>query len=122
MADATDTTRVTLTCAKRKDVGEYAHVLRLNEEARWFQPTSETASKIVTNCDLVIEALRASEGDEVRTAELHVTLTGKVNKRTITNCLTRLAEKGIMRQKRRGAWTLIEKESKEAPIEISLLS
>ncbi len=109
-ADAQDQERVTLTCGKRKNGGNYERVLRLDRQSRWFSTTDETPAKAVTNDDLVLEAMERldARGREVATGDIIDSLTGKVKKRTVMECLNRLANLGKAVRLRQGWWELPE--------------
>jgi hypothetical protein len=107
-ADPHDKERVTVTCGKRKDGGDYERVLRLDRQRRWFMATDETPAKPVTNEDLVLEAMQAIGPREMQTAEIVNALDGKVKLRTVMYCLKRLAEAGKVENTGRGRWRLTE--------------
>lgn len=106
-ADPNDKERVTVTCAKRKNGGDYERVLRLDRERRWFRATDETPAKPVTNDDLVLEAIERSGLSQISTGAVEESLAGKVSRNTVGNCLKRLLERGKVSKVRPGWWALI---------------
>ncbi len=105
-ADPHDKERVTVTCGKRKNGGDYERVLRLNRERRWFKATDETPVKPVTNDDLVLAAMERSGFTQMSTAEVEKMLAGKMARSTVMSCLKRLADLGEITSLRRGWWAL----------------
>ena len=106
-ADASDQTRVTLTCGKRKNGGRYERLLKLDTETRWLRATGEQAAKPVTNDDLVLEAMQALRRRMMATADIEKSLVGRVKHTTVMNCLKRLADSGRVSSPRRGWWSLV---------------
>lgn len=106
-ADPNDKERVTVTCGKRKNGGDYERVLRLDRERRWFEATDETPAKPVTNDDLVLEAMERSGLSQLSTAAIEEMLAGKASRNTVGNCLKRLLERGKVLKVRQGWWALI---------------
>jgi hypothetical protein len=105
-ADPHDKERVTVTCGKRKNGGDYERVLRLDRQRRWFKATDETPAKPVTNDDLVLEAMQAIGSREMQTAEIIKALAGRVKRRTVMDCLNRLNQAGKIENTERGWWGL----------------
>ncbi len=85
-ADPHDKDRVTLTCGKRKNGGNYETVLRLDRDRRWFKVTDDTMVKPLTNDDLVVEAMESIGRPEIQTAEILSMLDGRVKQRTVRCC------------------------------------
>jgi hypothetical protein len=83
-------------------------VLRLDRERRWFRPTDEIPAKPVTNADLVLESMEEIGSREIRTADIVSALAGKVNRRTVMDCLNRLADAGKVENTARGRWAVIK--------------
>jgi putative DNA primase/helicase len=106
--DTGDKNRVTLTCGKRKDGENYETVLRLDRESRCQLASTETQTKPKTNDDLVVEAMETDGRHEIPTHAIVKALAGKVNERTVKNCLSRLADLGKIASSRRGWWSLAE--------------
>jgi hypothetical protein len=107
-ADPHDKERVTVTCGKRKDGGDYERVMRLDRGRRWFMATEETPARPVTNADLVLGAMEAIGPREIRTAEIVSALAGRVNRRTVMDCLNRLAGAGKIENTARGWWAVVK--------------
>lgn len=106
-ADPHDKDRVTLTCGKRKNGGNYETVLRLDRDRRWFKATDETPVKPVTKDDLVVEAMEVAGLSQISTGEIEKALVGKMSRSTVMNCLNRLADSGKIAKVRQGWWSLI---------------
>lgn len=106
-ADPHDQERVTVTCGKRKNGGNYERVLRLDRARRWFRASGDAPAKIVTNEDLVLGALEADGREQVSTGDLVSALAGKVSRGTVTNCLNRLADLGKVSKVRQGWWSVV---------------
>jgi hypothetical protein len=107
-ADPHDKERVTVTCGKRKNGVDYERVLRLDRGRRWFMATEETPAKPVTNVDLVLDRMEGIGPREIQTAEIVSALTGKVNRRTVMDCLNRLADAGKIENTARGRWAVVK--------------
>ena len=106
-ADARDPSRVTLTCAKRKNGERYESALVLDREARRFGATGEPPSRPVTNDDHVLRAIAERGTGQVSAAELEQMLAGLMSRATVRNCLRRLAHLGKVTSPRRGWWSLV---------------
>ncbi len=106
-ADPNDHTRITLTCAKRKNGGRYEFLLRLNEKTRWLEKTNDVPKRPVTNDDLVLEAIRGLGGTMIAARKIEEALKAKVKRSTVRNCLKRLYESGKVTSPRRGCWSAV---------------
>ncbi|MCA1594696.1 MAG: AAA family ATPase [Acidobacteria bacterium] len=107
-ADPHEQERVTLTCGKRKNGGNYETVLRLDRAQRWFRATGEMPAKPVTNDDLVLEAIEGIGEREIPTAEIVSAVAGRVSERTAKESLNRLERNGKVIKIRWGWWVLPE--------------
>jgi len=105
--DSKDKNMSTLTCGKRKDGEAYELMLRLDREARWLSATNDSPPRIVTNDDLVLEAMQKIGGREMQTIEIERALAGKVEPRTVRNCLKRLYDTGKIGNPKRGRWVVL---------------
>lgn len=107
-ADPHDQERVTVTCGKRKNGGNYERVLRLDRARRWLRATDEAPARAATNRDLMLEAIRGLGLREMRTADIVNSVAGKVPERTAKDWINKLVEQGELLRLRQGWYGLPE--------------
>ncbi len=95
-----DSDRVTLKCAKRKDGEPYKLTLLLDRKARWFTMADETP-KVAPTCFDVVVSLVAERG-RIKKAEVVKTLKGQCGERSIENALSEATKLGKLHKLKRG--------------------
>lgn len=95
-----DSDRVTLKCAKRKDGEPYERTMLLDRKARWFTVADETPKTNPTCFDVVV-SLVAMRG-RMKKADVVETLKGQCGERVIENALSDAAKLRKLHKLKRG--------------------
>jgi hypothetical protein len=108
-ADKSDTSLITLDCAKRKDGGEnFSKLFKLDMSLRWFQPVnSSQVQKILTNEELILEVFHTLNRP-LKRREMVGQLKGKVTESAIDRWLKDAFAKGIIVKAQYGFYSLKE--------------
>jgi putative DNA primase/helicase len=106
-ADKSDTSLITLDCAKRKDGGEnFSRLFKLNLSLRWFQPVnSSQMQKILTNEELILEVFHTLNRP-LKRGEIVKELAGKVAQTAVDRWLKDATDKQILVKAQHGFYSL----------------
>lgn len=119
--DAHDRERVTLACAKVKGAKFKDAVLRLNAETRWFELTDEQPTRIKSNYELVIDAMREA-GKLLTRKEIEVALDGHVTRSSVGRSLDEGVRRGELLKQKHGVYELAANTQILTPIRNEYLS